>query len=51
MANDFVSRVPKKRGRPKGLKNKKKTKRRNDATAADKVFKEAFKDVVPAIDC
>ena len=50
MANDFISKVPKKCGRPKGSKNKKKTKRRNDLTAADESFKEAFKDVVPAID-
>ena len=50
MANGFVSRVPKKRGRPKGSKNKRKSRRRNDATAADDAFKEAFKDTIPAID-
>ena len=50
MATDYISRVLKKCGRPKGSKNKKKNKRRNDTTAADEAFKEAFKDAVPTID-
>ena len=32
------------------MKNKKKTRRRKNATAAKEAFKETFKDVIPAID-
>ena len=46
------SREPKKRGRPKGSKNKKKTKRQKQieaAAAANNEFERAFQNV-PAID-
>ena len=52
MSNDLPPREPKKRGRPKGSRNKKKTKRQRQleaAATADDAFERAFQNV-PAID-